>query len=306
MTGVQTCALPIWARLNARHIGRFLPGAPSVIVQNRGGAAGKIGYGWFAAQAPADGTVAAAFGGALAQEEAVGEMPRDAPSIASLEIVASVGDTDVFFARREKLPEGAASLRSPRAPFAVAVESDAFGKLLTAQFSLFGLTEGREYKFVRGFPGGAEIMLAVRRGEIDFNIARIGLYRQAAAPEVAAGNWTPLWQSGVAGPERIRRNGAVADIPTFEEALAASGGAMTGAAADFVRWNVRANGVVRFIALPRGAPAGVVAAYVAAWKAMSADPAFLADLDRTSGIGPDAMLFGADSRAAIVRVLRER
>ena len=75
--------------------------------------------------------------------------------------------------------EGAASLRSPRAPFAVAVESDAFGKLLTAQFSLFGLTEGREYKFVRGFPGGAEIMLAVRRGEIDFNIARIGLYRQA-------------------------------------------------------------------------------------------------------------------------------
>mgnify|MGYP003345339491 CR=1 FL=1 len=36
-------ASDLWARLNARHIGRFLPGAPSVIVQNRGGAAGNIG-----------------------------------------------------------------------------------------------------------------------------------------------------------------------------------------------------------------------------------------------------------------------
>ena len=44
--------------------------------------------------------------------------------------------------------------------------------------------------------------------------------------------------------------------------------------------------------------------FVNAWQAMSADPDFLADADRTSAIGPDAMLFGARAQAAVGVVLK--
>ena len=295
----------LWTRINARHIGKFIPGNPVVNVQNRGGAAGKIGYGWFATQAPADGTAVGMFGGALPQEQAFGEMPRDLPSIGDLQIIASVGDTDVFFARRVKLPEGAKNMAlPPDPPIAVAQESDAIGRLLAAQFGLFGLVDGKDYKMVRGFPGGAEILLAMRRGEIDFNVARVGLYRQAVIPEVAAGNWITLWQGGVARPEGIRRNAAIPDIPTFEEAFETQFGRKpAGPRAAFVQWHARAQGATRFAALPRGAPARVKDIFIDAWRRMAADPDFLAEADRTLGIGPDAMLFAGEAHASIVTVL---
>ena len=295
----------LWTRLNARHIGKFIPGNPVVNVQNRGGAAGKIGYGWFAAQAPKDGTSVGMFGGALAQEEAYGAMPREAPSIAELQILASVGDTDVFFARRAKLPEGARSmLRLPEPPLAVAQESDVVGRLLTAQFKLLGMAEGKDYKMVRGFPGGSEILLAMRRGEIDYDVARIALYRQSVAPEVAAGAWTVLWQGGVARGGVIKRNVAIPDIPTFEEAFQAiTGAAPTGPSANFVRWHARAQAVTRFAALPRGAPARATEVLVEAWRRMAADPEFQREADATLGISPDAMAVGEEARAAIASVI---
>lgn len=298
-------ASDLWTRLNARHIGKFIPGNPVVNVQNRGGAAGKIGYGWFATQAPADGTSVGMFGGALPQEQAFGEMPRDLPSISELQILASVGDTDVFFARRAKLPEGARSMaKPPEPPVAVAQESDVVGRLLTAQFGLLGLAEGRDYKMVRGFPGGSEILLAMRRGEIDFDVARVGLYRQAAAPEVAAGAWTVLWQGGVARGGVIRRNAAIPDIPTFEEAFQTIFGAPpTGPQARFVRWHARAQGVTRFAALPRGAPARAKEILIDSWRRMASDEEFLREADKTLGIGPDAMLFAEEARRAIADVL---
>ena len=298
-------ASDLWTRFNARHIGKFISGNPAVNVQNRGGAAGKIGYGWFATQAPADGLTVGMFGGALPQEQAIGDLPRDVPAIGELQIVASVGDTDVFFARRAKLPDGFASmLKPPDPPLAIALESDSLGRLLSAQFGLMGLVEGREYKLVRGFPGGAEILLAMRRGEIDFDVARVGLYRQAVVPEVAAGAWTVLWQGGVARPDGVRRNAAIPDIPTFEETFeSATGRKPDGPRAEYVKWQVRAQGTTRFVALPRGAPAGMKEILVDAWRRMSADAGFLAEADRTLGIGPDAMLFSDEAREAIAKVL---
>jgi tripartite-type tricarboxylate transporter receptor subunit TctC len=295
----------LWTRFNARYIGKFIPGNPVVSVQNRGGAAGKIGYGWFATQAPADGFTIGMFGGAMPQVQALGDMPRELPSIADLSIIASVGDIDVFFARRAKLPDGVASLRKPvEPPFAVAYESEAAGKLLLAQFSLMGLTEGKHFKSVRGFPGGAEILLAMRRGEIDFDIARIGLFRQSVAPEIAAGNWMALYQSGVAMPGGVRRSSAVPQIPTFEEAFETTFGRKPeGPDVDFTRWNAGANGTSRFAALPRGTPARVKDILVDAWRRMAADPEFLQEMDRTLAISPDSMLFADAARDAIVKVL---
>ena len=69
------------------------------------------------------------------------------------------------------------------------------------------------------------------------------------------------------------------------------------------RPSLEESGVTRFAAQPRGAPAREKDILVDAWRRMSVDPAVLAEADKTLGIGPDAMLFADEARAAIVTVL---
>ena len=140
--------------------------------------------------------------------------------------------------------------------------------------------------------------------ELEILVARIALYRQSVAPEVAAGAWTVLWQGGVARGGVIKRNVAIPDIPTFEEAFQAiTGAAPTGPSANFVRWHARAQAVTRFAALPRGAPARATEVLVEAWRRMAADPEFQREADATLGISPDAMAVGEEARAAIASVI---
>src|SRR5215472_1459183 len=51
----------LFARVMARHLGRFIPGNPSVVVQNMPGAGSLRATNWLYAVAPRDGTVIATF-----------------------------------------------------------------------------------------------------------------------------------------------------------------------------------------------------------------------------------------------------
>ena len=51
----------IYARVLARHLGRHIPGNPSIVVQNMTGASGLTAANWLYNVAPKDGTVMATF-----------------------------------------------------------------------------------------------------------------------------------------------------------------------------------------------------------------------------------------------------
>src|SRR5262245_5868974 len=51
----------IYGRTLARHLGRFVPGSPAVVVQNMVGASGLVAANWLYNIAPKDGTVIATF-----------------------------------------------------------------------------------------------------------------------------------------------------------------------------------------------------------------------------------------------------
>jgi tripartite-type tricarboxylate transporter receptor subunit TctC len=67
----------LYGRLVARHIGRHLPGKPTVIVQNIPGAGGMVGINYLYNVAPKDGT---AFG-VVSQTVAIGQLLENAPGI---------------------------------------------------------------------------------------------------------------------------------------------------------------------------------------------------------------------------------
>jgi len=151
------------ARLVARHLGRHLPGNPTVIVRNMPGSGGLVATRHLYEAAPKDGTTLAVVTGGMAVEPLLGNpqakydsrrfhwiggRSRDNLVCATWNKVPVRSIADVT--RRETVMggtgPGSRTLTHPRA----------FNELL-----------GTKFKVVAGYPGGTEITLAMERGEVE-------------------------------------------------------------------------------------------------------------------------------------------
>src|SRR5262245_58492408 len=153
----------LWGRTVARHIGKHLPGKPTVIAQNMPGAGSYVAASHIYNVAPKDGTVM----GIIARDAALGPLsgapgPRfDATKLSWIGSPAK--ETNVCIAFHT-------------AP--VKVARDLFEKPLILGDTGPGtgtrsypkvLNEllGTKFKLVGGFPSSAEVFLAMERGEVD-------------------------------------------------------------------------------------------------------------------------------------------
>ena len=164
----------LYARAVARHLGRHLPGSPSVVVQNMPGGGGYAAANHLFSAAPRDGTVIATFS-------------RSVP------MQPLIDDTGVHFD-----PRRLAWIGSPSDEVGVALSSSASPVTNYADLKRRGMVVaatgpgtdtnvyarviatvlGLDLKIVTGYTGAADILLAVQRGEA----------------EGAAGiSWSSLW-----------------------------------------------------------------------------------------------------------------
>lgn len=278
-----------WARFHAEHIGRFIPGNPQVIVENRPGAAGIAGFQWLVEVAKPDGLTIGMLGGTLPRKEAQGEFPENAPSTRDATIIIGASDSDIYFGRAETFPDGIDSLLESRdAPFFFGVLGEDQGLRQTAALELLGLERNVDYKLVRGYPGGVDVYMAMQVGEVDMHQTSPWGYQQTPAQEVAAGNFVSLWQSGVPSLDGgIARAPNVPDIPTLHEVhQTLFGNAPSGPAAEYLEWQIAAGAVTRLVAVPPGTPEELVTILRTAWTEMTKDPEFL-ELQR--------QMFGSDA-----------
>ncbi len=152
----------IYARAMAPHLGRHIPGNPSVVVQNMLGASGVSAANWLANVAPKDGTVMATFVHTVAFEPVFGNAkaqyePAKLNWIGNMEdSVGTCGVTKASgVARFEDLLNkevvfGATGATGPLGTFAQAVRN----------------LVGAKLKVVYGYKGSAEVKLAMNRGEV--------------------------------------------------------------------------------------------------------------------------------------------
>ncbi|MBI4489245.1 MAG: hypothetical protein HY694_09190 [Deltaproteobacteria bacterium] len=300
----------VWTRLMARHIGRFIPGNPTVIVQNMPGAGGLVAYQWLGKAAKPDGLTIGSFGGGLARAQAIGEFPKEARDLREMEIIAGVQDTDVTFARKAVFPKGYKSFLTPaRRPVVIAnlaAEEDSYVRD-AAIMALFGLKRGRDADFIQvaGYPGGNDAYLAMGRGEVDVYVTRVAGYRQTPLQEVKAGNWVPLWQGGiVTGTGQIIRDPGVKDISTFDEAFQELiGKTPSGRYWEYLVWLTGGKGATRFVIAPPGTSKEIVSLLTKAWAQMLKDPGYLSEQERIFGTTEDVMFLGEEARRRIERIL---
>ncbi|MBI4489246.1 MAG: hypothetical protein HY694_09195 [Deltaproteobacteria bacterium] len=299
----------VWTRLMARHIGRLIPGSPTVIVQNMPGANGIVAYQWLGRVAKPDGLTIGAFGGGLATSQATGEFPKEARDIREMEIIAGIQDTDVFFARKAIFPHGHKSFLSPtKRPVVIAnLKPDDSYVRDASTMALFGLKRGRDADFIQvaGYPGGNDAYLAMGRGEVDYYVTRVAGYRQTPLQEVKAGNWVPLWQGGiVTGTGQFVRDSGVKEILTFVEAFEGlTGRPPSGPYWDYIKWRTISKGATRFVVAPPGTPKEIVSFLTQAWARMLKDSRYLAEQKKVFGTEEDIMFLGEEARRRIEQIL---
>jgi tripartite-type tricarboxylate transporter receptor subunit TctC len=154
----------LYARVLARHIGKHLPGAPNVTVQNMPGAGSLKAANYLYNVAPKDGTVFGTFDRGLPMERLLGRVEGENFDASRFTWIGSVTDEPSVcgFSSRS----GIRSWEDMKAkPFKVGgagatADDQIYPTVLKNLFHL-------PVRVVTGYPGRAEAVLSIRRGEID-------------------------------------------------------------------------------------------------------------------------------------------
>jgi tripartite-type tricarboxylate transporter receptor subunit TctC len=152
----------LYGRMVARHIGRYLPGNPTVVPQNMPGAGSLIAANWLANVAPKDGTAIAIIPSATLFENLLGNTQARFDARALRWLVSLNDYTAVAMAWHDTPFMTADDLLSKE----FLVGSNAPASDTTVWPLLLNALIGTKTKLVRGYPGTAGISLAMERGEV--------------------------------------------------------------------------------------------------------------------------------------------
>ena len=153
----------LYARLVANHLGRFIPGQPSIVAQNMPGAAGMQAANYLANIAPKDGTVLSVLvpNITLAQVLGVQSIAYDTRKFNWIGRV--IATTATLFTWHTSGTKTLADLKTRETLVA------STGPLSQAEINstMLNGVVGTRFKLIRGYRGSGEAALAVERGEAD-------------------------------------------------------------------------------------------------------------------------------------------
>lgn len=153
-----------YARLLARHMGKYIPGNPTVIVQNMPGAGSLSATNYLYNVAKPDGLTLGVPGSGIYLDQMLGR--KEAMfDVAKFAWIGSVDQRDLVLYMKADAPWKSVEdiLAAKEAPKCGATGSS---DLTTIMMNILGDTLGAKFHEVRGYPGGVEIDLALEKGEI--------------------------------------------------------------------------------------------------------------------------------------------
>ncbi len=256
------------ARMVARHIGRHIPGAPSVIVQNMPGARGLAAANSLYNLAKRDGTVM----GILEREHLVDAflMPDGVRyDERYFSWIGSIGSEEgVAFAWHTAPQKTLEDIR--KSEFIVGGYSNSAVLPL-----VYNNTMGTRFKLIKGYTGSGNVLLAVEKGEVQ-GIANYSLSNILTKHR----DWIDDHKISILFQTGEQREAALPDVPL------ASDFALSEEKREILHLWVAPNAVARPLALPPGVPPDRLAAVRQAFMALFEDPLFLADA-KASGMSVD-------------------
>lgn len=149
---------------------------------------------------------------------------------------------------------------------------------------------GVDYGYTTGFGGGAKIMAALQRNEVNFAAAPAANYfGSIEANVVEEGIGLPLWYYPFTGEDgELAEDPAFGDIRPFHEVVeSATGKPPSGPLWEALRWlNDGAAGVTWLIATPQGVEEEKLAILRESFFEAAKDPGFLEEVKKIAGLVP--------------------
>lgn len=188
----------LYARAIARHLGRYIPGTPRVLVQNMPGAASRRAAMNVFAVAPQDGTVLASIGAALPYQPLVDPSQPNSPQFDTARVnwLPSPSTFGVLTIVRAETPVHSFKdlLQHPTTMGTIAP-----GQLPAMLAAATNEALGTKIKMIHGHPDLNSAILAMERGEIDgYSAIPFNSVKRTYSTRLAQGQWRALLQFGVA------------------------------------------------------------------------------------------------------------
>jgi tripartite-type tricarboxylate transporter receptor subunit TctC len=272
----------LYARLLAQHLGKHIPGNPTVITQNMPGAGSLKAVNYLYSVAPKDGTVIGTFGREQIVAPLFGQANFDA---AKLSWIGSVTKEVSVCVSWDKSPvkswNDVMTKQFKAGGSAAGADPDNFAKLYKNVF-------GAKIRLATGFPGTSDITLAMQRGEVDglcgFSWSTIKSHY---------GSWLRDKKINILMQAGTERRPDLADVPLASEF------AKTAEQRQILDFVLATQITARPFTAPPGIPADRKAILRTAFDETVKDPAFLAgaeklqiEVDPVSGAEVDKVVAG--------------
>jgi tripartite-type tricarboxylate transporter receptor subunit TctC len=273
-------------RLIAKHLGKHIPGNPTLIVQNMGGGGGVTATNFLGEVAKPDGLTLGYFTGALFRFQLKEGTRVDASKYPFIGAVESVS---VSYIRSDVAP----GIKRPED----IVKAQRFkagglsnGSSKDVRFRLSFDLLGIPYDYVTGYSSSSTARLAVQRNEVQYHDETLPGYRTQVEPQmVKTGMVTPLWYTDLVTPDGDAKNSAdVPELLPFTQFYRK----MMGKAPSGVKYealkaaNMSSTNMQRTFTLAPGSPEAAAAAMRRAVEALSRDEEFLADAKKVMRFQP--------------------
>lgn len=255
----------LYGRELGRYLGRHLPGNPSVLVQNMEGAGSLKAVNYLFNAAPRDGTVIATFARGIVFEPLIGKLDGAQFEASKFNWIGSVSNEvsvcAIMSSRGISSWDDMKAKQTLIGASGTGADSDVFPIVLR---NLFGLP----MRLVKGYPGGADLNLAMERGEID---GRCGWSWTSILSTKR--DWLANKQIQVTLQIALARHEDLPDVPLIMDLLADQ-------RREALKLIVSRQSIARPFAAPPQVPAERVAMLRRAFDDTMADPDFLAEMRR--------------------------
>jgi tripartite-type tricarboxylate transporter receptor subunit TctC len=275
----------LYARLAANHLKRYIPGNPNIIVEHRPGGGGIRAVTQFYAQSPRDGTVMGLFPESIAHSQVM-QPELSKWNLAEMAYVGSIASVNPALVRRKDAP--AKTIEDMKRVASSVACSGRTSQSYQIPAILRNLG-GFQFKIVCGYPGSAEYVIALNRGEIDMVSSAWNQWRSVHAGEIRDGVFVPVIQSG------LRRNREIPDVPLMQEIVDDP------TAKTIIEFYSAASAIGRALITPPNIPADRLVALRAAFDKLVIDADFLREAERAKAeVDPTP---GADLQKFVTTIL---
>jgi hypothetical protein len=293
-----------WTRSLAVYLRKHIPGGPTLVVQNMPGAGGAGATNFLAERAAADGlTILYGPWDPLAQ--AFGDQALRA-RYENLEFLGGTGDIRVVYMRTDAVPGGmerpADVTRADTLIVGALNPTDHSGLLPHLALEVLGI----RHKTIVGYRGGADVFLAMQRGEVQVHSTSISTFRSRNAAFIRSGHGIGL--SYLVPVERdgtYERRASIADMPAFPDLHKEIRGRMpSGPTWQALNWLTAQVGELTYCGFaPRGTPAVAIAALRKGFVDASNDPDFVKEMVARNGVA--LSFIGVERGQAVFRSLAD-